>query len=84
MSTIEVIILCFINLLSFVIGAKIGMSSIKGKAITINPIKAVKEEIKTNKEMKKENLNTRKIETMLSNIDNYQGNGLGQTQIPKE
>ena len=39
---IETIILCLINLVSFVVGAKIGMDISNKKEITLNPIKAIK------------------------------------------
>lgn len=76
---LDVIILCFINLLSFVIGAKIG----QGKNITLNPIKAVKESITEKKEKKIADLKDRQLKTTLENIDNYDGSGFGQKEIPR-
>ena len=84
METYEVIILCAVNLISFVIGAKIGQRSVNGREITFNPIKAIKNDIKDNKINKQEELRKRKIETMLDNIENYDGTGLGQKEIPKD
>lgn len=43
----------------------------------INPIKIVKNEIESFEEKKKQNA----FETMMSNIDNYDGTGLGQKDI---
>lgn len=77
-------IYCGMCILSFVIGAMIGQRAQKGKDITINPVKAIKEEIKETKEKKQEDLKIRQINTMLKNIDNYDGSGMGQTEIPKE
>ena len=48
MENYEVIILCAINLISFIVGAKIGQGSIKGREITFNPIKAIKNDLKEN------------------------------------
>lgn len=77
-------IYCGMCILSFVIGAMIGQRAQKGKDITINPVKAIKEEIKESKEKKQEDLKIRQMNTMLKNIDNYDGSGMGQTEIPKE
>ena len=84
MENYEVIILCAINLISFAVGAKIGKCSIKGREITFNPVKAIKNDLKENKINKKEDLRRRKIETALENIENYNGTGLGQKEIPKD
>ena len=78
------IIICFLNMFSLLVGVKIGQSSIKGKEIQLNPVKAVKNEINNTKEEKKQSLQKRKIETMLHNIDSYDGTGIGQKEIPKD
>ena len=52
--------------------------------ITFNPVKAIKNDLKENKINKKEDLRRRKIETALENIENYNGTGLGQKEIPKD
>lgn len=77
-------IYCGMCILSFVIGAMVGQRAQKGKDITINPVKAIKEEIKDSKEKKQEDLKIRQFNAMLKNIDNYDGSGMGQTEIPKE
>ena len=84
MNTIDIVVICVFNLLFFVVGAKIGQASMRGREIRINPIKAIKEEIKDSKATKEENLRKRRIDTMLQNIDSYDGTGLGQKQIPKD
>lgn len=84
METLDVIILCGINLLSFILGAKIGQESIRGKEIKVNPIKVIKDEIRESKTVKEDNLRKRQLETMLHNIDSYDGTGIGQKIIPKE
>ena len=82
MSLTDVVILMLINLLSFVIGAKIGLNVSKKKDITLNPVKMVSDSIETHKEKKVANLEERKLKTMLENIDNYNGTGFGQKNIP--
>ena len=83
MSLTDVVILMLINLASFVIGAKIGLSVSKKKDITLNPIKAVNESINDKKEKKQADLEERKLKVMLENIDNYDGTGFGQNKIPE-
>ena len=84
MDAIQMVTLCAFNLLFFIVGAKIGQASAKGREIRINPVRAIKEEIKEVKAEKKESLRKRKVDTMLQNIDMYDGTGLGQKQIPKD
>lgn len=79
---IETIILCFINLLSFVIGAKIGMSIANKKEITLNPVKAIQEHREERIEHKEADLKDKQLKTMLKNIDNYDGTEFGQEEIP--
>lgn len=81
---INTIILCLINMFSLLVGVKIGQNSIKGKDIQLNPIKVVKNEINNTKEEKKQSLEKRKLETMLHNIDSYDGTGIGQKEIPRD
>ena len=82
MSLTDVAILMLINLLSFVIGAKVGQDISKKKDISLNPAKIVSEQVEQHKEKKKADLEERKLKTMLDNIDNYDGTGFGQSKIP--
>lgn len=77
----ELIVLSISNILCFFIGAKIGQKVVKNEKIelpTINPVKIAKEH--------KESKETAKIKetelAILKNIDNYDGTGLGQEDIP--
>ena len=83
MGTLEVMLLMAFNMFSILIGIVLGQKLSKGREIKLNPVKAIKEEIKESKVSKEENLRKRKIDTMLQNIDSYDGTGLGQKQIPK-
>lgn len=77
-------IYCGLCIVSFVIGTTIGQKLQKGKTITLNPVKIVKEASQERKEKQQEDLRIRQVNTILSNIDNYDGSGLGQAKIPKE
>ena len=69
-----------LNIVCFFIGAKVGQNVDKGEKIKIpnlNPVKAI-EEYKETKEYKE---NQERFNTMLDNINNYDGTGIGQRDI---
>lgn len=70
-----------LNVACFFIGAKVGQTVVKGETIetpSINPAKTIREH-KSNKITKAEQA---RIETVLRNIDNYNGTCLGQEEVP--
>ena len=82
---IEAIILCTIFgvfiLVAYSLGLKNGQMISKNEEVimpNINPVKVVSEEIQKHEEKKKQQA----YEIMMSNIDNYDGTGLGQQEIP--
>ncbi len=84
MSTLEILILIvgigLINVLCFLIGAKTGQKVINKEPVelpTINPLTLYKEH-KEKEEMSKEQ---EKLNTMLANIDNYNGTAENQKDI---
>lgn len=80
---IETIILVVINVLTLLIGVKIGMSVGSKKELTLNPIRAIQEHKEEKIEHKEATLKEKQMKTMLKNIDNYDGSGFGQQQIPR-
>ena len=68
---------------SFVIGVYLGQKLNRNEKIEVNPIKVVEEHIEENKIKKEIKEETSKLEIMLDNIDNYDGTGIGQKDIPK-
>lgn len=82
---IETIILCTIFgvliLVAYSLGLKNGQRLSKNEEVVmpqVNPVKVVTEEIEKHEEKKKQQA----YEIMMSNIDNYDGTGLGQQDIP--
>lgn len=68
------------NILCFVIGAKVGQKVVKGETVelpNLDPMQAVRDR-RANKEaqMKQE-----KFDTILRNIDNYDGTPTGQEEV---
>ncbi len=81
----EVIVICTVFgvfiLLSYTLGLKNGQKLSKNEDITmpeLNPIKAIQNEIETHEERNKQD----QLDIMMSNIDNYDGTGIGQKNIP--
>lgn len=70
------------NVLCIIIGIKVGMTLNTNKVelpkVELNPVKVVKEH-KANKEAK---LERDKIETILANIENYDGTSNNQEDVP--
>lgn len=69
-----------LNLLAFLIGARVGQKVVNNEPVelpTINPITLYKEH-KEKEEMSKEQ---EKLNTMLENINNYDGSSANQKEI---
>ena len=83
----EALILCTIFgvflIIAFVVGARVGQKVSKGEEVKLpNPISAIqehKEQQTIKKEVEKE---MEKLDIITENIDNYDGTGLGQREIP--
>lgn len=68
-------------ILSYTLGLKNGQKLKNEEEIKIpeiNPVKIVRNEIETFEQKKKQDV----YDTMMANIDNYDGTGLGQKDIP--
>lgn len=68
-------------LVAYSLGLKNGQKLSKSEEVIIpelNPVKAIQKEIETVEEKKKQEA----FDLMMSNIDNYDGTGLGQKNIP--
>jgi hypothetical protein len=72
---------CVMNVICFLIGAKIAQNVHKGEEIklpSINPI----EKIKDIREQREANKEQERVNIMLENINNYRGDSTGQKDIP--
>lgn len=69
------------NILCFVIGAKVGQTVSKGEEVklpSVNPMEAVRK----HEAKKKAEYEQSKMDKILQNIDNYDGTGFGQVDVP--
>lgn len=70
------------NIFCFMVGAKVGQTVSKGETVNIpsvNPVKAYREH-EAKKVMKHEQ---DRLNTILSNLDSYDGTSNGQREVPK-
>jgi len=69
-----------VNILCFMIGAKVGQTVTKGKDIELpNPVKAVSE----HKARKEAAAVQSKVDVILENIESYNGTEYGQKDVPR-
>ena len=72
------------NLICVVIGLKIGLALNKGESISLpNPIKEYADRQAEKQAKKEAKAQQEKIETILRNIENYDGTGFGQMEVPR-
>ena len=83
--TLEVILFCSLFglfiITAYTLGLRNGQRLAKKEEITlpnVNPIKAVQNEIQKHEELKTQEA----YDVMLENINNYDGTGIGQKEIP--
>lgn len=73
-----------LNIACFFIGAKVGQTVAKGETlkapeVKLNPINAIRE----HEERKEAKRKQERTETILRNIDNYNGTSSGQEDVPR-
>lgn len=82
MDVLTILALGFINLACFLMGAKVGQTVSKGEEVklpTVNPIEVYrKHEAKKEAQMEQE-----RIDTIMRNIERYDGTGRGQEDVPR-
>lgn len=77
-----ILIIGTLNIVCFFIGAKVGQAVVKGERIetpTISPAKAIREHLDRKKAEEKQN----RIDTIMQNIENYDGTPYGQKDVPR-
>ena len=68
------------NILCFLIGARVGQKVVKGEEVKLpDPVDAIKEH-RSNKAMERK---MSQFETIMQNIDSYDGTGYGQREVPR-
>lgn len=82
MEVLLLVVMGAMNIACFFLGAKVGQTVAKGETIeapSLNPMKAVEE--KRNKKQADEE--QARIDTILRNVERYDGTGRGQEDVPR-
>ena len=81
MEVLLLLVMGAVNIACFMIGAKVGQKVAKGEAIelpTVNPMELVQE----HREKKAAQEERDKLDTILRNIESYDGTAYGQEDVP--
>ena len=81
MEVLLLLVMGAVNIACFVIGARVGQKTAKGEDIklpTVNPMELAQER----REKRAAQEERDKVETILRNIESYDGTGYGQEDVP--
>lgn len=81
MEVLLLLVMGAVNILCFMIGAKVGQAVAKGEKIempSVNPMKAIRE----HQQRQEAEYQQGKIETIMRNIESYDGTPNGQEDVP--
>ena len=82
MEALFIAVMGAVNILCFMVGAKVGQAVSKGEEVKLpnmNPVEAVREhkkKVAADREMDR-------VSTIMHNIENYQGSSIGQREVPE-
>lgn len=83
MEVLLIAIICTsLNVVCFLVGAKVGQKVNKGEPIelpNLNPIEAIRE----NQSRKEAERKLNRLETIMNNIETYDGSSVGQKEVPR-
>lgn len=82
MEVVMILAIGFVCMACFLMGAKVGQAVAKNEKVempTLNPVKAIRE----HQAKKEAEFQQNKVDTILENIDNYDGTGYGQKDVPR-
>ena len=82
MELLAIAIIGAVNVMCFVVGAKVGQAVAKGEKVkmpSVNPVKAVKD----HQARKEAEYKQSRIDTILRNVESYDGTPYGQQDVPR-
>ena len=82
MSIESMVIIYLMNVICFVLGAKVGQKVVRQEKIEISPIKAVNKVITEHREKEEAKAEKEKLDTILRNIERYDGTSSHQEDVP--
>ena len=79
MEVLLLVVMGAVNILCFMIGAKVGQATAKGERVELpTPTKVVQE----HREKKEAQMEQNRLETIMRNIESYDGTPYGQKEVP--
>lgn len=79
MEVVTILAMGFVCMACFLMGAKVGQSVAKGEKVELpTPMKAVQE----HREKKEAQMEQSRLETIMRNIESYDGTPYGQQEVP--
>ena len=85
MEVLLLAIMGVVNIACFMIGAKVGQQASKGETIktpAVNAMQAIMEHRAMNEAQMAQKMEQKRLETILRNIEGYDGTGYGQEDVP--
>ena len=82
MDILTIAVVGTLNIVCFFIGAKVGQKVVKGESLelpSINPMDAIREKEEKREARKEQN----RVETIMRNIERYDGTPIGQEDVPR-
>lgn len=84
MDILMILVVGTLNLACFFVGAKVGQTVSKGKDIeVVTPVEYLKRVQQQNIDRKEQEREQKRLDTILHNIENYDGTGNGQEDVPR-
>lgn len=86
MDVLQMAIMGAVNILCFVYGAKVGQSVAKGETVKLpdmNPVNAIREHSAKTQAEKEQKQERDRVDTIMHNIDVYDGTSVGQREVPR-
>ena len=82
MEVLLLVVMGAVNILCFMIGARVGQQVAKGESIklpSVSPMEAVRE----HRNKKEADMEQSKLDTILANLESYDGTSNGQKDVPR-
>lgn len=82
MEVLLLLVMGLANVICFIIGARVGQRAVQGKEIELPKIPTPAEAIRKKQERREADKEQEKIETIMANIERYDGTAMGQKDVP--
>lgn len=79
MEVLLITVIAAANIICFVVGAKVGQTVSRGQNISLDPVKAVREQKARTEAYKEQD----RLGTIMHNIESYDGSPNGQKDVPR-